>query len=131
MTRTNLTAIAVLCMATAVLAGCCSGMEATFINELDKTIEPNYRTSGVGNARVVVGEIKPGGEKTACVKLDPLVLPADFVVTIFEATGDSLQGIAHIPEKFPEKITVMFLPDEDVGVVIRIVDRKGNDLMKR
>ncbi len=131
MTKTNLTAFAILCMVAAVSTGCCSGMKATFINELDKTIEPNYRTSGVGNFRVVVGKLKPGQEKTVCVKLDPRVLPAKFTVTIFEGTGDSLQAIPLIPEEYPEEITVMFLPGEDVDVVIKIVDQDGNDMLKR
>ncbi len=131
MTRTNLTTSAVLCMVAAVLGGCCRGMKATFINELDETIEPNFRTSGPENFRVVVGKIKPGEEKTVCVKLEPLVLPADFIVTVFGATPDMRQAIPRIPTEFPKEITVMFLPDEDVGVRIRIIDGEGNDLLKR
>lgn len=114
-----------------VLGGCCDGMKTEFVNSLNKTIEPNYRTSGPENFRVVVSKIEPGKSKTCCIKLEPMVLPADFTVTIFEATPDQLQHIVRIPKEFPEELTVTFSPDEDLGVVIRIVDDKGNVLKRR
>ena len=40
MTKTNVTTFVALGMAAVVLAGCCcDGMETTFVNELDETIE--------------------------------------------------------------------------------------------
>ena len=118
-------------MAALVIGGCCSGMETTFVNDLDTTIEPNYRTSGPENFRVVVGEIKPGEKATKCIHLEPLVLPADFTITIREATPDQLQHIVRIPKKYPDELTVIFSPDADLGVVIKVVDGDGNVLKKR
>ena len=131
MMRTNLTACVVLGVAAVVIGGCCSGMKTTFVNELNTTIEPNYRTSGPENFRVVVGEIKPGDDATRCIKLEPLVLPADFTITIREATPDQLQHIVRIPKKYPDELTVIFSPDADLGVVIKVVDGDGNELKRR
>lgn len=130
MNKAKVTMLVALGMAAVVLGGCCDGMKTTFVNELDKTIEPNFRTSGLGNFRVVVGKIEPGKSETVCIKPGQL-LPADFTVTIFEATPDQLQHIVRIPEDYPEELTVTFSPDDDLGVVIRIIDDKGIELKKR
>jgi len=131
MHRTNLTMLVALGVAAVALGGCCDGMKTTFINQLDKPIEPNYRTSGPENFRVVVGKIEPGEDVTTCIELEPMVLPADFTVTVFEATPDQLQHIVRIPKDYPEKLTVTFSSDPDLGVVIRIVDDDGTVLKRR
>ena len=131
MNKTNLTMLVALGVMTIVLGGCCDGMKATFVNELSKPLEPNYRTSGPENFRVEMGKIAPGESAKKCIKLEPMVLPADFTVTIFEATPEQLQHIVRIPKDYPEKITVTFSPDADLGVVIKIVDDKGNVLKRR
>ena len=117
-------------MAAVMFTGCCSDMKTTFVNELDTTIEPNYRTSGPENFRVVVGKIAPGEDETKCIKLGHL-LPAQFTITIREATPDQLQHIVTIPEKFPSELFVTFFPDPDLGVMIKVVDQDGNELKKR
>ena len=131
MKRTNLTMLVALGVTAVMLGGCCDGMKTTFVNELSKPIEPNYRTSGPENFRVVVGKIEPGDDMTKCIKLEPMVLPADFTVTVFEATPDQLQHIVRIPKDYPEKLTVTFSPDAELGVVIKIVDDDGNVLKRR
>jgi len=130
MTKTTMTTIAILCTATVAMTGCCSGMKTTFVNDLDKTIEPNFHTVGEGNSHVKVGPIEPGGEKTVCIKFGKL-LPAKFAVTVFEATPDALRYSVPIPKDFPDEVTVMILPGKDVDVVIRIIDGDGNELKPR
>lgn len=131
MKRTNLTILVALGVATVVLGGCCGGMDTKFVNDLKKPIEPNFRTSGPENFRVVVGKIEPGKSETKCIHLEPMALPADFTVTIFEATPEQLQHIVRIPKEYPDELTVTFSPDPDLGVVIRIVDGDGRVLKRR
>ena len=131
MKKMNLTMLVALGVTAVVLGGCCDGMKTTFVNELGKPIEPNYRTSGPENFRVPMGKIAPGESESKCVKLEPMMLPADFTVTIFEATPEQLQHIVRIPKDYPEKLTVTISPDAELGVVIRIVDDKGKVLKRR